>query len=179
MTQVELEVVHKITGFALVCLPVRYFGIQLVARKFTVKDCAPLLGKVEVNGWVAKNLSYACRSQLVQAILFHIQNYRTRHFLLPKVVIKLVNQMCMRLLRKGQNEKVKAARVSWGQIRKPKNGGFGLKDLANWNKACEAILIQAGSLWIAWINAYMLREDMLCNCLQFRIVIWVGRNRWD
>ncbi|KAA3475648.1 reverse transcriptase [Gossypium australe] len=137
---------------------IKIFGVPLIVRKLTVKDCAPLLEKVvmKVNGWAAKTLSYAGKAQLVQATLFHIKNYWAWHFLLPKQAIKLVNQMCMRSLWKGQNEKVKVARVTWEQICKPKNGGLILKDLASWNKACP-ILIQVGSLWIAWINAYMLR----------------------
>ncbi|TYH42271.1 hypothetical protein ES332_D11G053000v1 [Gossypium tomentosum] len=118
---------------------------------------------MKVNGWAAKTSSYAGKAQLVQAMLFHIKNYWAWHFLLPKQVVKLVNQMCMRFLWKGQNEKVKVARVTWEQIRKPKNeGGLSLKDLASWNKASVIqhlwpILIQVGSLWIAWINTYMLR----------------------
>ncbi|PPR85759.1 hypothetical protein GOBAR_AA34933 [Gossypium barbadense] len=75
------------------------------------------------------------KAQLVQAMWFHIKNYWAWHFLLPKQAIKLVNQMCMRFLWKGQNEKVKVARVTWEQICKPKNGGgLILKDLASWNR---------------------------------------------
>ncbi|XP_016752376.1 uncharacterized protein [Gossypium hirsutum] len=118
MSQVELEEVHKFTGFTLGCLPVRYLGAPLVARNLTVKDCAPLLKKVaiKINGWAAKTSSYTGRAQLVQVVLFYIQNYWAQHFLLPKAVIKLVNQMCVRFLWKGQNEKVKVARLSWEQI---------------------------------------------------------------
>ncbi|KAK5783458.1 hypothetical protein PVK06_037967 [Gossypium arboreum] len=127
MSQVELEEVHKFTGFTLGCLPVRYLGAPLVARNLTVKDCAPLLKKVaiKINGWAAKTLSYTGRAQLVQVVLFHIQNYWAQHFLLPKAVIKLVNQMCVRFLWKGQNEKVKVARLSWEQICKPKKWRLG------------------------------------------------------
>ncbi|KAK5783037.1 hypothetical protein PVK06_037544 [Gossypium arboreum] len=140
LSQVELEEVHQDTGFTLGCLPVRYLGyhwVPLLVRKLTVKDCAPLLEKVvmKVNGWAAKTLPCAGKAQLVQAMWFHIKNYWAWHFLLPKQAIKLVNQMCMRFLWKGQNEKVKVARVTWEQICKPKNGGgLILKDLASWNR---------------------------------------------
>ena len=50
-----------------------------------------------------------------------------------------------------------------GKICLPKaEGGLGLKDILSWNKACMIqhiwqIFSKAGTMWIAWIYAYMLK----------------------
>ena len=41
-------------------------------------------------------------------------------------------------------------------------GGLGLKELVSWNQSCVmqniwAIIVRAGSLWIAWIQEYVLK----------------------
>ena len=61
-----------------------------MTRKWTDKDCAPLVDKVtaRINHWAAKFLSYAGRYQLIKTVIFSIQNYWSRHFLLPKSVLK-------------------------------------------------------------------------------------------
>lgn len=45
-------------------------------------------------------------------------------------------------------------------------GGLGLRDLESWKKVSILqhiwlILAQAGSLWIAWVEAYVLKEESL------------------
>ena len=78
-------------------------------------------------------------------------------------MIKEINQKCSRFFWKGSDIPSKRARVSWPTICLPKaEGGLGLKDITSWNKACIiqniwAILTQAGSLWIAWVEAYVLK----------------------
>ena len=53
--------------------------------------------------------------------------------------------------------------MSWNTVCLPKaEGGLGVKDMLSWNRACVlkniwSIITQAGSLWIAWVNAYILR----------------------
>ena len=65
---------------------------------------------------------------------------------------------------KGKEQKAKGAKVSWERICYPKSErGLGIKELFCWNKACIlqhiwAIITQAGSLWTAWLQAYVLRE---------------------
>ena len=59
---------------------------------------------------------------------------------------------------------MKGARVTWETICFPKyEGGLGLKNMVSWNKACIlqniwAIIVKAGSLWIAWIHEYVLKD---------------------
>ena len=91
-----LEEIQLITGFKRGVLPVRYLGVPLVTRRLTLKDCSPLIDKISarINGWSARLLTYAGRLQLIQAILYSIQNFWSRHFILPKVVLRRISQLC-------------------------------------------------------------------------------------
>ena len=54
--------------------------------------------------------------------------------------------------------------MRWQDVCLPKaEGGLGLKDILSWNTACMIkhiwqIFAQAGTIWIAWIYAYILKE---------------------
>ena len=107
--------IHRETRFKIGALPVRYLGVPLVTRRLTVKDCSPLVEKViaRIHEWSAKLLSYAGRLQLIQSVLFSLQNFWCRNFLLPKTVLKRINQLCSRFLWKGKDQGAKGAKVSW------------------------------------------------------------------
>ena len=96
-------------------------------------------------------------------MLYSIQQYWCRHFILPQSVIKRITQLCSQFFWKGRCESAKGARVSWKNISYPKvDGGLGFKDILSWNRASIiqniwAIFTKAGTLWIAWIKAYMLK----------------------
>ena len=83
--------------------------------------------------------------------------------MLPKSVLKKISQICAHFFWKGNNTNSKGARVSWQTICYPKaEGGLGLKDVLSWNHACmlhhlRSIFAKAGSLWIAWLYAYVLK----------------------
>ena len=78
-------------------------------------------------------------------------------------MIKRINQTCSSFFWKDNDRPSKEAKVSWQALCHPKaEGGLGLKDSLSWNKACIiqniwSIIIKAGSLWIAWIEAYVLQ----------------------
>ena len=89
--------------------------------------------------------------------------------MLPKGVLKRIMQLCSGFLWKGKVESSSGARVSWDTICYPKSeGGLGLKNLTSWNQACVlqsiwAVIAKSGSIWIAWIQEYLLK----------------GRSLWD
>ena len=56
--------------------------------------------------------------------------------MLPKGVVKEINQRCSRFFWKGANIPSKGARVSWSAMCYPKaEGGLGINDIFSWNKA--------------------------------------------
>lgn len=70
---------------------------------------------------------------------------------------------CNSFLWKGEAGTSVGAKVSWLQVCKPRDeGGLGLKNLSDWNKAHFARLVWmisrgTESLWIAWIHTIMFK----------------------
>jgi hypothetical protein len=83
-------------------------------------------------------------------------------FILPKKIIRLVEQKLNRFLWCGQDCKAKA-KVTWEKICVPKKErGLGLRRLEVWNKATMLnhiwnLIAQAGSLWVAWVEDNWLK----------------------
>ncbi|XP_022762128.1 uncharacterized protein LOC111308033 [Durio zibethinus] len=146
-------------------LPVRYLGVPLVTRRLSVGDCTPLVQKItaRIQCWATRHLAYAGRLQLIQSVIFSLHNYWCRHFILPKQILKKITQLCLRFFWKGQTSIIKGAQVIWQVICRPKSkGGLELKDIEVWHQVCVlrrlwSIFTQAGSLWIAWIQSYVLK----------------------
>ncbi|XP_039019830.1 uncharacterized protein LOC120151446 [Hibiscus syriacus] len=95
---------------------------------------------------------------------------------------KTVEQLCSRYFWKGADKFVVGARVSWEIICLSKSeGGLGVKNIKSWNRArlislIRKILAGDGSLWVAWLKAYVFKEH---DFWQFRAaanVSWsIGR----
>ncbi|KAE8660212.1 Bidirectional sugar transporter SWEET16 [Hibiscus syriacus] len=125
-------------------LPVRYLGIPLVTKRLSVRDCSPLIEKVEatLQSWQAKMLSYAGRLLLIQAVFYSIVNYWGSQVLFPEAVLKKVNQLCSPFFWKG-GQSGQGCEGQMGTDLHPKSeGGLGLKDLRVWNFACMIGLIR-------------------------------------
>ena len=130
----EMDLIQQATGFQLGQLLVRYLGVPLIIKRLSAADCTLLIEKItaRINCWTSKLLSYAGRLQLIQSVLFSIQNYWCRQFILFKGMIKVINQKCSRFFWKGNDTPLRGARVSWMDICYPKaEGGLGLKDMAS------------------------------------------------
>ncbi|XP_039009389.1 uncharacterized protein LOC120137799 [Hibiscus syriacus] len=161
-----IETIHRITGFTHGSLPVRYLGVPLVKRKLSEKDCVLLIEKIKakLHHWSGKHLSYAGRLELIRAVLFSVANYWCRQLFLPQSIINKIEQLCSCFLWKGSDKAATGVRVSWRLICNSKSeGGLSLKDLKTWNKACMLQLIRnilagEGSLWVAWIKSYLLKD---------------------
>lgn len=75
------------------------------------------------RSWASRALSYAGRLQLIIAI----QTYWSPLFILPKSVIKQVEQVLRNFLWKGSDLSHGGAKVAWASICLPKQeGGLGL-----------------------------------------------------
>lgn len=84
-------------------------------------------------------------------------------FLLSKKVIRAIDAKCKAFLWKGKDSHSRGAKTNWETVCLPKSeGGLGLKLLLDLNNACSLRLIWllfsgAGSLWIAWVNTYLIK----------------------
>lgn len=83
-------------GYIKGVMPFRYLGVPLAARKLSVSHYFPLIEKItsRVTCWSAMLLSYAGRLQLVKSVLFGVQAYWAQIFIIPKKVLKAIEQIC-------------------------------------------------------------------------------------
>ncbi|XP_039037375.1 uncharacterized protein LOC120174667 [Hibiscus syriacus] len=92
---------------------------------------------------------------------------------LPKEIINSIEQLCSIFFWKGSDLPARGARVSWKKVctTLKSEGDLGVQDVGEWNKSCTVRLIKKlldseGSLWVAWMCAYMVGD---ANIWQMRI----------
>ncbi|XP_059441594.1 uncharacterized protein LOC132173929 isoform X2 [Corylus avellana] len=146
--------------------PVRYLGVPLISSRLSAADCGALLSRISgrIDSWLSKNLSYAGRLQLLSSVLYSLQVYWMGIFILPKKIIKAIEQKFNRFLWNGKEEGVAKAKVSWSDLCFPKKeGGLGLKKLETWNQTSMlrhicSIFARSGSIWVAWVRENLLKR---------------------
>jgi hypothetical protein len=152
-------------------LPVRYLGVPLISSRLSSTDCGVLLERItrRIDSWLCRNLSYAGRLQLLSSVLYSLQVYWTSIFILPKKVIKAIEQKFNRFLWNGKDVEAAKAKVAWNDICFPKKeGGLGLKRIDVWNKTSMLrhiwnLFARSGSLWVAWIKENFLKKRSFWN----------------
>ena len=147
-------------------LPLKYLGVPLISTRLKKEDCDGLICRISqrIQSWTSKFLSYAGRVQLIQSVLVGIHNYWASMFILPKYVLKQVEQLLRRFLWSGGIDLPSGAKVAWDNVCKPKKeGGLGLKSLTNLNSILNMkhvwnlLFNPSQSLWASWIHTYMLK----------------------
>ena len=164
----ERDLIQFSTGMPQGTLLVRYLGVPLCTKKLSLLNCEVLIQQVKgkFNSWSARALSFAGRLLLIKTVIAGITNFWCSSFVLPKACIKRINSLCGVFLWRGNIEEHHTARVSWEIVTRPKEeGGLGVRDLVQWNKACMMKLIwlfffQAGSIWVAWFRETVLSGDL-------------------
>jgi hypothetical protein len=81
-------------------------------------NCSILIEKVSGhnNSWISKNLSFAGRLQLISSILLSVQVYWSSIFILPKKIIRLLEQKFNRFLLSGSDVVKARAKVNWNWL---------------------------------------------------------------
>ncbi|KAL0294560.1 UNVERIFIED_CONTAM: hypothetical protein Sradi_6878700 [Sesamum radiatum] len=147
-------------------LPIRYFGVPLLATRLSIADYQPILLKIDsrIKGWDGVLLSFAGRVQLIKSVLSALQIYWSMAFILPKHVIREIEKRLRTFLWRGNNA-VGHAKVSWQQVCQPiSEGGLGIRNLQaqNLGLMCRhlwrIIMHDRASIWVEWIYHYRLRE---------------------
>ncbi|KAG7583882.1 Reverse transcriptase zinc-binding domain [Arabidopsis suecica] len=147
-------------------LPVRYLGLPLVTKRLSVADYTPLLEQLKkrIASWTSRFISYAGRLNLITSVLGSICNFWMAAFRLPRQCIREIDKLCSAFLWSGTDMSSKKAKVSWSNVCKPKTeGGLGLRSLTEANDVCGLKLVwriisKSTSLWVKWINTYLLRR---------------------
>ncbi|CAL1413987.1 unnamed protein product [Linum trigynum] len=91
----------------------------------------------------------------------------------------MIEDACNKFLWDVDGDKRKKA---WSEIVLPRQeGGLGIKDFKNWNKACVIrhlwnLLAEArGLLWVAWMNRYRIKGRNLWLLSTSSVSSWVWR----
>ncbi|XP_074303203.1 uncharacterized protein LOC141637629 [Silene latifolia] len=156
------------TGMQLARLPFKYLGVPIATKKLSVLDCAVLVERVvcRIRALGARKLSYGGRLILVQAVLTQLHNYWARIFLLPKKVLKQIDDICRNFLWQGHSTYEKSPPVAWSKVCKDKAfGGLGIINSELWNIAaiCKYvwwIATKKDHMWVKWVhNVYIKQKD--------------------
>ncbi|XP_019225379.1 PREDICTED: uncharacterized protein LOC109206956 [Nicotiana attenuata] len=153
-----LQDLCELTGYKRGSLPFRYLGVPISSKKLVALDCEILVDKMtmKIKCWGTRNLSYAGRVLLVNAVLMHIHSYWASIFVLPKKVIKSIIGVCMSFLSDGKVHTNKSSLAAWDLVcRTKRHGGLGVHDTAAWNEAVIAkyvwnIAAKTDNMWVRW-----------------------------
>ena len=135
--EVKNQIVQQL-GYNMEELPFKYLGVPLSTKKMSVMQWYPLIEKImeRITSWIARKLSYAGRTQLVQTVLFGVQAYWAQLFLFRAKVIKVIDSMCRSYQWSGAGKITRKALIAWEKVCRPKNeGGMGLINMQIWNRA--------------------------------------------
>lgn len=124
--------------------PFRYLGVPLSTKRISIMQCQPLLEKMlgRTNSWTSRYISYKGRLQLIKTVLFDIQIYWSRIFVLPKKIIKRIETICRTYLWTGGIDSPKKALLAWEKVCCQRTyGGFNVLDLYTWNRAAICQLL--------------------------------------
>jgi hypothetical protein len=94
-------------------LHVWYLGVLLISSKLSSADCMLLLEKItkRINSRTSKYLSLTGRLQLLSSILYSIQVFWYGIFILPKKIIKAIEQKFNRFFWNGNDIGIVKAKV--------------------------------------------------------------------
>ncbi|KAF3778726.1 putative ribonuclease H protein [Nymphaea thermarum] len=135
-------------------LPSEYLGLPLFLGNLTEDLCLPLLTKVEkrLAGWKARILSYAGWLCLIRYVLMTLPYYWMMAFRLPMVVLKKIQQACIKFMWNEGDGARHMQLVKWDRLCMPvEEGGVGIRRLEEANRALLASrccqLLTYGTPW--------------------------------
>ncbi|XP_074300724.1 uncharacterized protein LOC141632033 [Silene latifolia] len=157
------------TGFSEGSFPFRYLGLPLGTSRYSVSMYDSLLLKIQtkLQHWSAKSLTYAGKAQLLDAVIFGIENYWCSSVLLPKQVLHQINHFSRNFFWGIKEGDRKMQFKSWHTICAPwHKGGFNIKNVQIWNIALLINWIwkfsnSSNSLWVKWHKKYVLKTDTI------------------
>ncbi|XP_050211612.1 uncharacterized protein LOC126661790 [Mercurialis annua] len=120
--------------------------------------------------------------QLVKSVLLSMHVYWCTTFLLPKVVIKAVEDSCWKFLWHGSNSDKKGSLVNWNEVCSRKSsGGLGIKAVFWWNVAAISkhvwnLFTLKPTLWATWVIENKLKMSSFWGIAKPLDCFWSWRN---
>ncbi|KAL8124713.1 hypothetical protein AgCh_012388 [Apium graveolens] len=145
-------------------LPIKFLGIPLITSQLSVNDCMALITKItnRLNVWTNLVLSFAGRCLLIKSIMFAIEGFWCNHFLLPGTIHYTIQSLLTRFLWRGNINHKGGAKVAWQTVCLPhEEGGLGLKNMQEWNKAqilghLLKVITNSDTLWATWFVSFRI-----------------------
>ncbi|XP_019106181.2 uncharacterized protein LOC109135521 [Beta vulgaris subsp. vulgaris] len=131
----EVHNLQELLQMPIGIFPFRYLGVPLHSRKLFYTECKPLIAKVVA-----------------------------RIFLLPKKVLKEIQNTLRSFLWTGLDTISRKSPVSWDYMcNKKVCGGLNFKEITTWNKAAIAkhfwaLALKQDRLWIKWLHVYYIKQ---------------------
>ncbi|XP_074300904.1 uncharacterized protein LOC141632241 [Silene latifolia] len=148
-------------------IPFRYLGVPIAAGKLGKKECKILVEKIvdRIRILGARKISYAGRLILVKSVLTSLFSYWANIFLIPKGVLKQIDNICRNYLWDGTSNYMRVPLVGWDHICTPKSeGGLGIRNSYHWNVATIGKLVwwiysKPDSLWVKWVHQVYIKSS--------------------
>ncbi|KAL2944091.1 LINE-1 retrotransposable element ORF2 protein [Bienertia sinuspersici] len=180
------EIIHD-TGFRRGHLPFKYLGIPISSKRISIGQCENLIEKMtsRIRIWSSKNMSYAGRAQLINAVLLSIHQYWAQVFILPKAVLTKIEGICRAFLWSGKWYSNAPGNISWDRTCTPKSaGGLGIKDIQRWNYASLgryvwALATKQDNLWVKWVHAIYIKDSTWEDYYPKANVSWYWKKIWE
>ncbi|KAG7536617.1 hypothetical protein ISN44_As13g005530 [Arabidopsis suecica] len=181
--KLQLQREAERVGLAICELPIRYLGLSFTTKALSRTDYEPLIEKIrnKLASWTCRNLSYAGRVQLIKSVIVSITNFWSSVFCLRKRCYREIESMCSTYLWSGSPNDHTKAKVAWEDICVPKNeGGLGIRRLHEVSRVFSLSLIWkilsgSNSLWVAWVNHYLIRPGTFWDVKSTTLRSWQWR----
>ncbi|KAK9676672.1 hypothetical protein RND81_11G092500 [Saponaria officinalis] len=138
VSQSVRDEILRLTGYSEGAFSFRYLEVSLNEGKLNRTHFVDLIGKVQkaLNHLSTRMLSYAERIQLLNSIVFGLENYWCSTLLIPKGVVKWIQGFCRKFLwHKHSDQKRIILKSCLTSSSAHSEGGFKIKEILSWNKA--------------------------------------------
>ncbi|KAG2306140.1 hypothetical protein Bca52824_025888 [Brassica carinata] len=172
-SETQAAVLSDLSGFRRGEFPTRYLGLPLSPKKISAATLQPFIDRItsKLHSWTVKFLSFAGKVMMISSVIYGMVNFWSSVFVLPKWFYAKVDSLCSGFLWKNSTISAAGARVSWGNICKPKSeGGLGIRHLEEFEmvfrlKRVWLFFYGSGSLWVPWLinNRFGGRSFWLIN----------------
>lgn len=161
-----------------------YLGLPLCTARITTTQCMPMFARItaRMNYWTSRTLSQAGRLTLIKSIVFSMQVYYARTFILPKKLLNMVRSALRKFFWKGTMESKYQAPTSFETLERPICfGGLGIMNVVNWNKAAlvkhiDNFLNDGDSIWVKWSKAHVVKSRNFWTMQPPQKMSWTWRS---
>lgn len=96
MVENEVKRILELYGYKRSTFPFTYLGVPINNKKLSREEGKVLIEKMtaRIRVWSTKNLSYAGRTLVVNAVLMTIQTHWSQLMIIPRKKLREINSVC-------------------------------------------------------------------------------------